>query len=1248
MAEPGKATAPPQQEAGGVGDGDRAAAASGPDHRTRASELTSSQPPSADKIVSPRGQLTSGPALEVEPEGEIVASPLMALEAAEAIGDGEAAPDLAPRTAALPEPDSLEAAGETPPVTTAERVATPPPPPPMPKAADAGKQLSAPRHAASPEPSSQEAAGETPPTTKAEEVATPPPPTEAPPPEAADAGKQLPAPPPQQQKREDSSVHEAGKDAAPAPAHREAAVETPPATKMEGVSTPPPPTEAPPLPLPEVADAGKQLPAPPPPLPESADAGKQLPAPPPQQQKREDSVVHEAGKEKDAAPAPQGKAKSARGLWAGARAAVLLAFHRPKVKDVPPPEDKGGDTKPAAPAGKQPSLGKEDKKPASAKKPNPMVSVCGGKSLSRRDEGEEKLPTGSQAGVVDGGAAAGKTSAAVKRFQRIGREVLRLMSLYRRHRSSSSSGDGKGGDTMAPEEEEELPASELVEKATKKKKQPHPKWPQEEERLEGILEGAFTKLLAREYSQLSSTKQKCLLTFSVFHLDASVKKQSMLYWWVSEFNLLHRRKDLPEPGSHSSAPGSPAAAAGTTTVKTRCRPKWRRRRNAAASSAPPAEGSDSPARQGKAAVDAETDTAAASIFSELARLGFLEPTEQNRCTGAIHGCKVNPLVHWMVKHQARYDRFADLDGRGNPADGQPESAVLCLTAGNRAWLQEIATEDEALPQAGDTPQERAAKGTSEQQSTKEDGEPTKMGQQHVRSIPNNEQKENLALKRKEVIININAHVYRLSKSLLSQLPENLVVLQLGQWWSHDDRTYMEVEGLDSLCAISNLKNLRYLSLRGLSRLTNLPKEMKWAKNLTILDLHGCQNLERVVLKTIPPPKKLTHLDLSDCYMLEYIDKGVTSFSELQVFKGFVFGVGKKGTDSCSLQDLKKLKKLEKLTISITTDATIGKRTMEELKNLSSLRSLTVTWGELPSILADDAMKKEREAFLKTWTSLELPPELLKLDIRCYPNKVLVLKQHKKLNKLYIRGGEMEELKVNGQNHIKILRLRYLKKFNMKWESLLATMKDIEYVEIMVTDNKVFSRIVKDKKEKGEAFGLLKAMIEEQHNLMDKMKIPDFTLDENGVWVRDKKEEENQNLSTGNYGGSKKEVEDNDTIGDAKKEVEGKGTIRDNTSKEVEDRSTMGQRKDASKDLDNTKEDDGCDAAGISQLESKEEVMHSSRRSETAHNGPDFHSKSNEIVNDTNDAGNMTKIQSDLLHVDQPLFAIRDGSARYTW
>ncbi|BAS79152.1 Os02g0549900, partial [Oryza sativa Japonica Group] len=315
-----------------------------------------------------------------------------------------------------------------------------------------------------------------------------------------------------------------------------------------------------------------------------------------------------------------------------------------------------------------------------------------------------------------------------------------------------------------------------------------------------------------------------------------------------------------------------------------------------------------------------------------------------------------------------------------------------------------------------------------------------------------------------VILNINAHVYRLPYCLLSFLGDRLVVLQLGRWWNSDNSTYLEVEGLEKLNAIGNLKKLRYLGIRGLSKLTELPKNVNKLQQLEVLDVRGCQNLTHVMSSTVRNLRQLTHLDLTECYMLEHIGWEITSLSELQVFKGFVFGIDAprryvfqcRDRHACHLQDLKAMKNLQKLSINVTTDANVDKNDMGQLKHLESLQSLTITWGELPSILTSAERENEKKQLLERWTSLVLPLSLVKLDVRCYPSEEIPFEwfepkgaiKPKNLKKLYVRGGAVKKLNLPKDNNIKTLRLRYLKEFKMKWEEILGMMNNLHYVEVV--------------------------------------------------------------------------------------------------------------------------------------------------------------------------------------------------------
>ncbi|TVU29763.1 hypothetical protein EJB05_21347, partial [Eragrostis curvula] len=1114
--------------------------------------------------------------------------------------------------------------------------ATPPQTDPVTSQEATAKEQSSSDAAACQPQQTMQAAGEPdapPPTTAAEQMATPPPDRtpssqeKAAPAPSAEAGEQLPAP----QQPEQTGGAAAGEVASSA--HKEKEKET-------------------------AAEAGEQLPAPTPPQQAGGVAAGEAASSAHKEEEKDQNV----------------KDSKAQRLWGRLRAAVRLLFHRPtKGAAAAPP---GGDQPTTEDKGSETTKEEEEKKP-SAKKPRRKDSSGGGPAVpaKEKDEGEPQEappPAGKQhpperrkslrrtKSQVSGEDAAGPDGKAAQqcppvkklKLQKAGKLVVRIMSWYNRHRSQrmddksgaaaaaaaeaeADQGDDKDGGKTKPktepaaaEGEEGKESSEPEKKKPgddgkqdeMKEKKPHPKWAEEEKRLENILEEAFTKLLATEYThQLKPIKRKCLLTFSIFNLAVEVKKQNMVYWWVSEFHLPHRPSEQPNSGKNS-VPDSPKLP-----LKFRCRRRKPTTTPPAAAAAAAAAGTESsptspaPTKTEAKGVDADAKRLdAEGIMSKLSDLGFLQPIK-NYCCGGIHGCKVNPLVHWMVKRLARDDRFAELDADGNPTKDQSTSGILCLTVGCRDRLHKMRVDElqagtpsskkgsdeaEESTKGGNkssrTPKTPSTKGPEEAEtqgenkssrtprtpsSTKgsEEGEESTKGENKSSRTPktpstkgseeaedstqnmgiksthvvNNQQvmetpslpkqvnavestkdqkithvtndSEDAEFKEKRVILNVDAHVYPLSKCLFKHLSDCLVMLQLGRWCHHDNKTYMEVNGLESEPLLSKLKNLRYLSLRGLSRLSKLPCGIKMLKSLEILDMRGCQNLVTVASKDISQLKHLTHLDLTECYMLEHIGREITSLPNLQVFKGFVFGSGAQGNKRCRVRDLKKLKKLQKLSINITTDANIGKGDMEELKHLVKLRSLTITWSEIPSILEDasEKIKDKREQLLETWTTFELPQDLDKLDLRCYPKISLDLKKPSIIKKLYLRGGEIKNISIPKPNRITTLRLRYLKKLDMTWDKIISISDVINHVEIRVKDERLLNLVDLDEDDKKN----LKKEIDEEPNLLEKIFKKEIDeesiLDEDGVWIKDDKEEKKQPTPKGSSSGPSEVPSNND-------------------------------------------------------------------------------------------------------------------------
>ena len=266
-------------------------------------------------------------------------------------------------------------------------------------------------------------------------------------------------------------------------------------------------------------------------------------------------------------------------------------------------------------------------------------------------------------------------------------------------------------------------------------------------------------------------------------------------------------------------------------------------------------------------------------------------------------------------------------------------------------------------------------------------------------------------------------LFNLSEQYLHFKPDWLTklkmieVLQLGHW---QDNVLNHIEAINEelLKGLGAQKSLKYLSLRGISRIAELPPSIVNLTSLEILDLKACHNLE-----TLPNDfsllRKLMHLDVSECYLLERMPKGLDTLTSLQVLKGFLTGDSK--TTPCRLGDLGKLPRL-RLSIYIGSVAEIQGDMRDSLENTSSLHCLTITWALCSNSESRDKVKKQ---------SFSFPPRLQKLDLRAFPleapPKWLTPTKLKSLKKPYIRGGGLGKFDFGEQDkwEVEILCLRYL-------------------------------------------------------------------------------------------------------------------------------------------------------------------------------------------------------------------------------
>ncbi|CBI34023.3 unnamed protein product, partial [Vitis vinifera] len=280
------------------------------------------------------------------------------------------------------------------------------------------------------------------------------------------------------------------------------------------------------------------------------------------------------------------------------------------------------------------------------------------------------------------------------------------------------------------------------------------------------------------------------------------------------------------------------------------------------------------------------------------------------------------------------------------------------------------------------------------------------------------------------LFNVNEQYVNISNIRGFSEENKIEVLQLGRW-QDSAKHHIEVENEDFLKALGSKKHLKYLSLRGISRITEIPSSLRKLINLEILDLRACHNLEKLP-SDISALKKLTHLDISECHLLESMPKGLEELTSLQVLKGFVVATSKRSP--CKLEKLAVLDQLRKLSIYIRNEAYMEE--LDKLRKFSKLRILSITWGERGA----QGPKEQPGKQATESKPFPFPPKLEKLDLWCIPETDpawLDPGELLSLRKLYIRGGKLVSFKESNTGkkwEVQILRLKYLRAFdeNKPW------------------------------------------------------------------------------------------------------------------------------------------------------------------------------------------------------------------------
>ena len=415
-----------------------------------------------------------------------------------------------------------------------------------------------------------------------------------------------------------------------------------------------------------------------------------------------------------------------------------------------------------------------------------------------------------------------------------------------------------------------------------------------------------------------------------------------------------------------------------------------------------------------------------AILEEFQEMGLIEPATKKRKL-EIKSYKMDPLVRMAVNVLSEEDRFFQEKNEANSSSKT-----------KRAFL--VKREEKS----------------SEHQSD----------QDEVVTLFN---RNELSLDEVVKLFNLNELSLDVESLLQLSKMKKAKVVYLGRWQKSASH-HILLKNTALLDGLKSMTELKFLSLRGMSRINKLPSLIGQVDSLMILDLKNCHNLEELPAE-ITLLKNLRYLDISNCYLLSCLPKGLSSLSKLQVLKGFL--IGSLGN---TLEDLKGMKNLVKLTIVVTRNDFPTQDDLRELQELEALRKLTISWGSevkppksthqqtqskgekmelekldlhcFPGKLIPWLKPKSTHQQTKSEGEKNLPENLEKLDLHCFPGKLIPwLKPDclPKLEKLYIRGGKLTTLGKEKWT-VKTLRLKYLTEMKTNWIELVQLFPDLLYLE----------------------------------------------------------------------------------------------------------------------------------------------------------------------------------------------------------
>ncbi|KAH7853325.1 hypothetical protein Vadar_001203 [Vaccinium darrowii] len=305
----------------------------------------------------------------------------------------------------------------------------------------------------------------------------------------------------------------------------------------------------------------------------------------------------------------------------------------------------------------------------------------------------------------------------------------------------------------------------------------------------------------------------------------------------------------------------------------------------------------------------------------------------------------------------------------------------------------------------------------------------------------------------------NACLVNVGEAIIDCWPESFEMIKntrslyLGRWQSSATH-HIELADAKILHELDKLNSLTFLSLRGISLITELPIVILKCNKLKILDLCACHNLEAIP-NDIGLLESLTHLDMSECYFLQQMPKSLAQLSKLEVLKGFFIGDFKNNKQSCTLYDLSRLPRLRKLKIYVSVKDFHRLWDFDDLKNFQRLQNLTTSWGGC-SLHGESRRQSQEEARMELLKRcpMTLPLTLQKLDLQCFPIQGLTdwlrPAEIKGLKKLYIRGGNLCDVgksQIHQGEHwdVEILHLKYLSELKIDWSELKILFPKLIYL-----------------------------------------------------------------------------------------------------------------------------------------------------------------------------------------------------------